>query len=106
MAKSRLTQVLTEHLKTQSLRKASQEMGIPLSTLHSYLAGGSPGKIEYLVQIADYLGMTLDELVRDKKEPQKGDYQIIGQFSFASPLPRNAQKNECFQIIIKSKRDD
>jgi len=43
----------------------SQHTGIPRSTFTDWKSGRSAPKMEKLIKIADFLGVTVDELVRE-----------------------------------------
>lgn len=59
--------VLKRQLKTQhlSLKEVSLKTGIPYSTLHTWLENRHPKDIIKVQKLADYLGLTLQQLVFD-----------------------------------------
>jgi transcriptional regulator with XRE-family HTH domain len=65
----KLAEVLKRELKGKELKALSKELGIPLSNLHAWINGILPnGKnFKNLVKLADYLGLSLDELLLNRK---------------------------------------
>lgn len=65
--------VLKRLLKAQNrtLKKVSQETGIPYSTLHTWSENRHPRDILKAQQLAHYFGISLNELLFDQPEPRK-----------------------------------
>lgn len=63
---------LSENLKALTQKKAvtmaqlSRATGIPPQTLNNWMSGQEPRGLDKLKRIADYFGVTLDELCFDK----------------------------------------
>ena len=60
------------------LKHLSKHVAIPASTIHGWLNGANPRAISELKRVADYFGITIDELCfsEDKK---KSDNVIVGK---------------------------
>lgn len=52
--------------KGLKLKSISSETGIPMSTLSEWTGGREPKVSEALVRLSEYLGVSLDELVRGR----------------------------------------
>lgn len=65
----KLAEVLRREFKGKELKTLSRDLGIPLSNLHAWINGVLPnGKnIKNLVKLADMLGMSLDELLLNRR---------------------------------------
>lgn len=50
-----------------SVRKAATEIGIPQATLNSIVNGRIPKRLDYVVKIAAYFNLSLDEMLLGKK---------------------------------------
>lgn len=48
--------------------RVGKETGIAQSTLSDWKSGRSTPKLDKLIKIADYLGVSLEELISDEKE--------------------------------------
>lgn len=61
-----------------ALQLLSKQVAIPPSTIHGWLNGANPRAISELKRVADYFGITIDELCfsEDKK---KSDNVIVGK---------------------------
>lgn len=52
--------------KNMSVRKAASEIGIPQATLNSIVNGRIPRRLDYVVKIATYFNLSLDEMLLGK----------------------------------------
>lgn len=71
MENIKLSQVIKKHLKQKgkSIRQAAIEMGMSQSTLNQICQGRPTRRLDYIIKIASYLEISLDELVLDKPNP-------------------------------------
>lgn len=51
-----------------SVRKAATEIGIPQATLNSIVNGRIPKRLDYVVKIAAYFNLSLDEMLLGKSK--------------------------------------
>ena len=72
MENIKLAAVLKKHLKQKgkSIRQAAIETGVPQATLNQICNGRLPRRLDYIIKIASYLELSLDELVLDKRISQ------------------------------------
>lgn len=72
---------LEKHLEGQNIAKLSRELRIPKSLLHDWIKGKrlpSLKNLDHIKSLADYLGLTLDELLLGSKEVNS----LISSISF------------------------
>lgn len=77
----KLSQVLHRELKGKVISKIAKEVGISVSILHDWYSSSrkpSAKNMWQLKKLADYLGMTLEQILFD----EKNDRQIISSTSF------------------------
>jgi len=78
----KLSQVLQRELKGKVLSRLASEIGISPSILHDWYSSArkpSAKNMWHLKKLADYLGMTLEEILFDRKP----DSQIISSTTFS-----------------------
>lgn len=54
--------------KRMSVRKAATDIGIPQATLNSIVNGRVPRRLDYVIKIAHYFNLSLDEMLLGKKQ--------------------------------------
>lgn len=77
----KLSQVLHRELKGKVISKIAKEVGISVSILHDWYSSSrkpSAKNMWQLKKLADYLGLTLEQILFD----EKGERQIISSTSF------------------------
>lgn len=77
----RLSQVLKRELKGKVISRVASEVGINVSLLHDWYSSArkpSARNMWQLKKLADYLGMTLEEILFDEKTEK----QIISSTTF------------------------
>lgn len=70
MENIKLSSILKKLLKEKkmSVRKAAAEIGIPQATLNSIVNGRVPRRLDYVIKIASYFNLSLDEMLLGKKQ--------------------------------------
>ena len=81
----RLRQLVGQHQLT--IPELSRHTGVPVNTLHNWLSGQAPRKLEQVKQVAEFFNVTLDDLIFGQEiriEPTKlpellmtGQYEIV-----------------------------
>ncbi len=96
--------VLKRILKARRLRlkEVSQETGIPYSTLHTWYENRSPKDLVRAQLLADYLGISLHELLFDQPDKQQRNQEKANE-----PLKQPAEDffKGKFEIIIRRLSD-
>jgi transcriptional regulator with XRE-family HTH domain len=97
MYEIKIGSVLRRLLKLQSktVKKVSQETGIPYSTLHTWLENRQPKDILKAQRLADYFGISLNQLLFDQEEIR--NEELSGQTQSKS----NDFFKGIFEITIK-----
>jgi transposase-like protein len=81
MSELKFTQVLSERLKGKSVSKVANDIGMPRNLLFEWVKSKrSPNlkNVNYIKKLADYLGLTLEELLIGEEEKK-----IISSISFS-----------------------
>lgn len=76
-----LSIVLQRELKGKVISRVAKEIGIPVSILHDWYSSSrkpSAKNMWHLRKLADYLGLTLEQILFD----EKNDKQVISSTSF------------------------
>lgn len=70
MENIKLGSILKKLLKEKriSVRKAASDMDIPQATLNQIVNGRIPRRLDYVVKIANYFNLSLDEILLGKKQ--------------------------------------
>lgn len=79
---TKITEVLRERLKDENLSKLARELGMSKSLLADWVASRrlpSMRNLGAVIKLADYLGLTLEQLLTGKQEDRK----IISSVSFS-----------------------
>lgn len=71
-----LRKLIRERTGTQRL--LAKNIGVRPSTLHNYLYGGLPRGIQFLVKVAQFYDLSLDELVFGKKKLPMTSEEYLG----------------------------
>lgn len=77
----KLSQVLHRELKGKVISRVAKEVGISVSILHDWYSSSrkpSAKNMWHLKKLADYLGMSLEEILFD----EKSEKQVISSTSF------------------------
>lgn len=77
----KLSIVLQRELKGKVISRIAKEIGIPVSILHDWYSSSrkpSAKNMWHLRKLADYLGLTLEQILFD----EKNDKQVISSTSF------------------------
>ena len=77
----KLSQVLQRELKGKVLSRVAKEIGVSVSILHDWYSSSrkpSAKNMWQLKKLADYLGLTLEQVLFD----EKGERQIISSTTF------------------------
>lgn len=70
-----LNKVLRKTLAERNLKvsQLSRATGISVQTLHNWMAGQAPRKIDQVKQVADHLNLSLDYLLYGKQAPESAE---------------------------------
>lgn len=78
----KVSKILAQRLKGKNLSALAKELGMPRSMLHDWVKGKripSLNNIEYIKQLADHLGISLEELLTGEKNDKKIISSILFQ---------------------------
>jgi transcriptional regulator with XRE-family HTH domain len=78
----KFSKILATRLKGKNLSALAKELDMPRSMLHDWVKGKripSLNNIEYIKQIADHLGISLEELLTGEKDDKKIISSILFQ---------------------------
>ena len=90
-----LKKAMLEHKISQ--KKLSTKVGLPVSTLHGWLNGVAPKKIQDIKKVASIFGMTIDQLCFDEfinmdlNKSLLREEKVVAQFGTVELVLRNKE---------------
>ena len=78
----KVSKILAQRLKGKNLSALAKELEMPRSMLHDWVKGKripSLNNIDYIKQLADHLGISLEELLTGEKDDKKIISSILFQ---------------------------
>ena len=70
----------------RSTVEVADDLGVSVRTLNNYMTGKRAPRLDQLVALSDYFGISLDALVCGRNEPYKGPPKIV--LSVSDPMLR------------------